>query len=242
MLSANYILNKLPRKKTKKTPYELWKGKMPSYQFLKVWGCLAKVAVPTPKRIKIGSKSEDCVFIGYAHNSSTYRFLIHKSDVPNMNVNTIIESRNAVFFEEIFPYKSTQISSSLKRNFESTSSTSHDQELMEERNEVELRRSKRAKTSKSFGSEFLTYMLEDEPQSFKEAISTPKAPFWKEAVNSEIESILQNHTWELVDLPLGCKPLGYKWIFKRKLKADGSIDKYKARLVVKGYKQKECMD
>ena len=85
-------------------------------------------------------------------------------------------------------------------------------------------------------------MLEDEPQSFKEAISTPDAPFWKEVVNSEIESILQNHTWELVGLPPGCKPLGYKWIFKRKLKADGSIDKYKARLVVKGYKQKEGVD
>ena len=41
-----------------------------------------------------------------------------------------------------------------------------------------------------------------------------------------------------MDLPPGCKPLGYKWIFKRKLKADGSIDKYKARLVVKCYKQK----
>ena len=158
------------------------------------------MAVPTPKRIKIGSKSVDCVFIGYAHNSSAYRFLVHKSDIPDMNANTIIESRNAVFFQEIFPYKSTQISSSLKKNFESTSSTSHDQELMEERDEVELRRSKRAKMSKSFGLEFLTYMLEDEPQSFKEAISTPEAPFWKEAVNSEIESILQNHTLELVDL------------------------------------------
>ena len=167
--------------------------------------------VPIPKRIKIESKLVDCVFIGYAHNSSAYQFLIHKSDVPDMNVNKIIKSRNVVFFEEIFPYKSTQVSSSLKRNFESTSSTSHDQELMEERNEVELRRSKRAKTSKSFGPNFLTYMLKDEPQSFKEAISTPEAPFWKEAVNSEIESILQNHTWELVDLPLGCKPLGYKW-------------------------------
>ena len=42
-----------------------------------------------------------------------------------------------------------------------------------------------------------------------------------------------------MDLPPGCKPLGYNWIFKRKLKAGGSIEKYKARLVVKGYKQKE---
>uniref|UniRef100_A0A2N9EVE4 Reverse transcriptase Ty1/copia-type domain-containing protein n=1 Tax=Fagus sylvatica TaxID=28930 RepID=A0A2N9EVE4_FAGSY len=113
---------------------------------------------------------------------------------------------------------------------------------MEERNEVEPRRSKRTKTLKTFGPDFLTFMLEDEPQSFKEAMSTPEAPLWKKAINSEIESILQNHTWELVDLPPGCKPLGYKWIFKRKMKADGSIDKYKARLVVKGYKQKEGVD
>ena len=76
-------------------------------------------------------------------------------------------------------------------------------------------------------------------RSFKEAISTPEVPFWKEAVNSEIESILQNHTWELVDLSPSCEPLGYKWIFKRKLKEDGSIDKYRARLVVKGYKQRK---
>ena len=66
----------------------------------------------------------------------------------------------------------------------------------------------------------------------------PEAPLWKEAVNNEIESIMQNHTWELVDLPSGSKPLGYKWIFKRKMKVDCSIDKYKARLEVKGYRQK----
>ncbi|XXG65136.1 hypothetical protein AAC387_Pa05g2916 [Persea americana] len=85
-------------------------------------------------------------------------------------------------------------------------------------------------------------MLEDKPQSFKEAVSSPEAPHWKEAIKSEIESILQNHTWELVDLPQGCKTLGCKWIFKRKMKANGSIEKYKARLVVKGYKQKEGLD
>ena len=73
-------------------------------------------------------------------------------------------------------------------------------------------------------------------------MSSPEAPYWKEAINDEVESILQNHTWELVDLPPGEKPLGYKWIFKKKMKADESIDKYKARLVIKGYKQKEGLD
>ena len=85
-------------------------------------------------------------------------------------------------------------------------------------------------------------MLEAEPQTFKEAVSSPEGPLWKEAINSEIDSILQNHTWELVDLPPGCKPLGYRWIFKRKRKADGSIEKYKARLVIKGYSQREGLD
>ena len=45
-----------------------------------------------------------------------------------------------------------------------------------------------------------------------------------------------------MDLPPGSRPLGYKWIFKRKMKADGTIDKYKARLVIKGYRQKEGLD
>ena len=79
ILSANYILNRIPHKKTNKSPYELWKGRIPSYKYLKVWGCLAKVAVPIPKKVKIGPKTADCVFIGYAHNSSAYHFLIHKS-------------------------------------------------------------------------------------------------------------------------------------------------------------------
>ena len=85
-------------------------------------------------------------------------------------------------------------------------------------------------------------MLEGEPCTFKEALNSTYSPLWKEAIKSEIDSILQNHTWELVDLPPSCKPLSSKWIFKRKLKADGSIDKYKTKLVIKGYKQIEGLD
>jgi transposase InsO family protein len=237
VLSANYILNKIPRKKINKTPYELWKGRAPTYKFLKVWGCLAKVVVPLPKQVKIGPKTVDCIFIGYAEHSSAYRFLIHNSEIPDMHENTIIESRNAYFFEDVFPKRLRHEATSSKRTIDATLNSHQDVE-----NDEEPRRSKRARISKSFGPDFLTYLLENEPRTFKEAMSSPEAPLWKEAVNSEVESILQNHTWELVDLPPGSKPLGYKWIFKRKLKADGSIDKYKARLVVKGYRQKEGLD
>ena len=241
LLSANYILNRLPHKKLDKTPYELWKGRSPSYKYLKVWGCLAKVMVPIPKMIKIGPKTIDCIFIGYAINSSAYRFLVHKYDIPDIHVNTIIESRNASLFENIFPSKNACDGSFLKRTHD-TAISDIDHESINDESEEALRRSKRARTSKPFGLDFLTYLLENEPQSFNEAMSTPEEPMWKEAVNSKIESIMQNHTLELVDLPPGSKPLGCKLIFKRKMKIDGSIDKYKARLVAKGYKQKEGLD
>ncbi|KAF3661707.1 hypothetical protein FXO38_11555 [Capsicum annuum] len=96
--------------------------------------------------------------------------------------------------------------------------------------------------SKSNKAYFITFLLENEPQTFKEAMSLSDSSFWKETVNSEIDSILSNYTWELVDLPPENKSLGSKWIFKRKMKVNGTIDKYKTRLVVKGFKQKEGLD
>ncbi|GJZ91758.1 zinc finger, CCHC-type containing protein [Tanacetum coccineum] len=61
----------------------------------------------------------------------------------------------------------------------------------------------------------------------------------RKAVDDEIGSIMENNTWVLSDLPPGCKPLGCKWIFKKKMKVDGTIDKFKARLVIQGFRQKE---
>ena len=235
VLTENFILNRVPHRKTQQTPYEKWKGRMPNLNYLKVWGCLAKVAVPKPKKVKVGPKAIDCVFIGYAQNSNAYRFLVQKSEIPDIHVDTIIESRDASFFENIFPYNI--VYESIDNNKRSRDTISRSDPM-----EDEPRHSKRQRTSTSFGPDFLTYLLENEPRTFKEAVTSPEAPFWKEAINSEVESILSNHTWKLVDLPPGNKPLQCKWIFKRKMKADGDIDKYKARLVVKGYKQREGLD
>ncbi|GJV39665.1 zinc finger, CCHC-type containing protein [Tanacetum coccineum] len=67
-------------------------------------------------------------------------------------------------------------------------------------------------------------------------------PEKKEAINDEMNSIMGNNTWVLADLPPGCKPLGCKWIFKRKLKVNGTIEKFKARLVIQGFRQKSRID
>ena len=78
-----------------------------------------------------------------------------------------------------------------------------------------------------------------EPTSFKEADSHDE---WKEAMQNEYDSLIKNNTWKLVDPPFGTKPIGCKWVYKNKYKTDGSLDKHKARIVEKGFAQKEGVD
>ncbi|CAI7811514.1 unnamed protein product [Closterium sp. NIES-53] len=81
-----------------------------------------------------------------------------------------------------------------------------------------------------------------EPASLKEALESSDAEEWKKAMESELKSIEENGTWELVELPEGRKAITSKWLFKIKSDADGKIERYKSRLVAKGYQQKEKVD
>jgi hypothetical protein len=104
------------------------------------------------------------------------------------------------------------------------------------------RRSKRPRTAKSFSNDFTIYLMDDTPKTIDKVFTSPDADDWKEAIRNEMNSILSNGTWELVDRPYGYKPMGCKWMFKNKLRTNGIIDKYKARPVAKGYTQKEDED
>ena len=61
-------------------------------------------------------------------------------------------------------------------------------------------------------------------------------------MNEEIKAIKKNDTWELTTLPHGKKAIGVKWVYKMKKKAKGEVERYKARLVVKGYSQQQGID
>jgi hypothetical protein len=104
------------------------------------------------------------------------------------------------------------------------------------------RRSKRPKTAKYFGDDFTVCHMDDTPKTIVEAFTSPDVDDWKEAIYSEMGSILFYETWELVDRPYGCIPIGCKWVFRKKLRPDDTIDKYKARLCHKGYTQKKDKD
>jgi Reverse transcriptase (RNA-dependent DNA polymerase) len=80
---------------------------------------------------------------------------------------------------------------------------------------------------------------EVEPQNFSQAI---KNSIWKKAMHEELEALKKNDTWNITKLPQNKKPVGCRWMYKIKYNSDGSIERYKARLVVKYYTQTYDID
>jgi hypothetical protein len=76
-----------------------------------------------------------------------------------------------------------------------------------------------------------------EPRTLAEAMTRPDAEKWLEAAYAELQAHVMNGTWELTQLPPGRQAIGSRWVFKVKRKPDGSIDKYKGRIVAQGYSQ-----
>nr|GEX22474.1 zinc finger, CCHC-type [Tanacetum cinerariifolium] len=184
--------------------------------------CRAVVRLPDLKRKTLGEKGIDCIFVGYAEHSKTYRFYIIE---PNnlVSINSIIESRDAIFDENRF--------SSIPRPKDIIPNSDESQRgnLSDDvPNEIsEPRKGKRVWKAKSYGSDFQLYLvegsrdqvglqysycysIEKDPRTYNEAMQSREFAFWKEAIDDEIGSIIENNTWVLCYLPPGCKPLGFR--------------------------------
>jgi hypothetical protein len=81
-----------------------------------------------------------------------------------------------------------------------------------------------------------------EPQTYEQAVSSPEREQWLEAINAEYKSLVENQTWNLVERPKERKLVSCKWVFKVKHNADGGVERYKARLVARGFTQTEGID
>ena len=84
--------------------------------------------------------------------------------------------------------------------------------------------------------------LEIDPCDYTEAVKDKDPKHWHVAMESEMDSMYSNKVWTLVDKPEGIKPIGCKWVYKRKLGPTGKVETFKARLVAKGYTQKAGID
>ncbi|GKA39602.1 zinc finger, CCHC-type containing protein [Tanacetum coccineum] len=152
---------------------------------------VAVVRLSEPKRKILGEKGIDCIFIRYVEHSEAYRFYVIE---PNeyISINSVIESRDAMFDEKRF--------TSIPRP-KSLMSSLNEYQIGETPIEIPTtRRSNRARY----------------PITFDEAMQSRDAAFWKEAINDEMDSIMENNTWILYQ--------------------------FKARLVIQGFRQKEGID
>ena len=102
----------------------------------------------------------------------------------------------------------------------------------------------------AISDDYIIYLLEHKydvgdvsnPITYKETIVSPQSNFWIHAMKDEMTSMSQNKVWSLVDLPDGCRHTRCKWEFKTKHDAKGHVERYKERLVAKGYSQREGID
>ncbi|KAJ0919535.1 putative RNA-directed DNA polymerase [Helianthus annuus] len=161
----------------------------------------------------------------------------HENMTDNVEVNSgLTNSRQTQQHQDDSELNSA---SSQNQHDEETSSTDSENEMIRTRNINSIYRDTRALTNEEVLRKynenqvinFVLYASAD-PTTYEEASKDVK---WIDAMDKEMESIYKNQTWDLVDPPRNQKPIGVKWIYKTKYDEKGNVDKYKARLVVKGY-------
>jgi hypothetical protein len=240
MSTTVYLINWLPSSAIDdQIPFECWYErdlKETDIKLLRPFGCIVWDNIPKQRRGKLSkfkaTGTRGC-FVGYV-SSTTYKYW-------NFERKTFLESHDLTFMETEFPThedfnetlldagKDSEESDGEKSISEGPDLTLYDEIIVE---------------PPPVGIVFSTLgpIQDSEPVSFQDAKSRPDWSLWWNAMVKEIEAIIQNQTWELTDLPQGKRVIPLKWVFKIKRDAQGNFDKYKARIVVRGYSQIAGLD
>lgn len=250
-----------------KTPFEVWTGKKPNVNHLRIFGSTAMVHIPKPKRTKWDKKATKMILVGFNENTKGYRLY-------NPENNSVIISRDVIIMENFEKEKEVVVSLDLnnKENanglldpvgdtktnlhniddifYDDTSNTDNESSDADYNGRCEMpefiRRSERRRKPKNM-EDYVTYIcaeeisLEDVPETVSQALSRPDAQKWKEAMMDEMESFKENDAWELVDPPKKATIVDSKWIYKVKCNSKNETN-YRARLVARGFAQKEGID
>jgi len=219
-----------------------------------VIGTTCYVHVPDQKRRKLDKKALKCVLIGY-DGDDNYR-------VWNRESNTVWRSRDVRFEQEklLSPTGTGEIPVTLEplsageteqkdvtadRN--ETISDSDDEMSSTDDVDIPEGRQLRDRTLIGRPTRLQDYVMSaelffrQEPETYTEAVASNQHAEWQEAMNSEICSLNENETWTLEQLPSGRKAIPCKWVYKIKQNPDGSVERYKARLVIKGCSQRKVL-
>ncbi|KAL0412130.1 UNVERIFIED_CONTAM: hypothetical protein Slati_3802700 [Sesamum latifolium] len=109
---------------------------------------------------------------------------------------------------------------------------------LKERSILGKRSTRESRPPERYGFVGLTSQVDNDLRTYGEAMRDIDSDKWYEAMKSEMDSMGSNQVWTPVDPPKGIRPIGCKWVYKRKLGVDGEVTAFKARLVAKGYTQR----
>ncbi|KAL4273362.1 hypothetical protein GQ457_13G014060 [Hibiscus cannabinus] len=211
--TAAFTLNRVPSKSVQKTLHDMWTGKLSNMSFMKIWGC--KAYVKHQISTKLEPKSKKCNFVGYPKET---KYSLRRN-----------------FSQQVIEPEVEGISQAVEEN-PTDLETQPLRRSTRERHEPE----RYGFLVTSHGDVIL--VDQDEPKTYQEAVASPDSEKWLEALRSEMDSMSENQVWTLVEPPEGIKPIGCKWVFKKKTDMDGNVQTYKGRLVAKGFRQIHGVD
>ncbi|RVW97157.1 Retrovirus-related Pol polyprotein from transposon TNT 1-94 [Vitis vinifera] len=243
-----------------KSPLEVLFHQKPSYSQLKVFGCMCYPNLRPFNHHKLQFRSIPCTFLGYSLNHKGYKCLS-----PNGNIlisRDVIFDEHAFPFAQLQSQKQTTspFSSSstslpcqtslllmvLPSSTSCSTSSPTNPSIFPATSNHNVASQPPPSSAPPFPSHHMitrskngifkpkAYLSSTTPTSVPEAL---QLSHWKQAMTDEYLALLRNNTWDLVPLPTDRKLIGCKWVFKVKENPDGTINKYKACLVAKGFHQ-----
>ncbi|UYV69068.1 K02A2.6-like [Cordylochernes scorpioides] len=260
--TAAYIRNKCYNSALgDKVPDELWSSRKPSVCHLKAFGCLAYSHIPTERRKKLDNRANRCILAGYSSQTKGYRLWCPETQ-------HVIQTKHVKFDESKIGLKWTKVEDEPERynhiwiepdnqlegdidlkpeaERERNDDTS-DQDLVGVNNDDIVQTRPKRIVRNPYGragkpKAELHFLDIIEPTTFEQAINSKEAPYWRRAMKDELRSLEDRNTWTLSDLPLGKRPISSRWVFKIKTNSKGDVERFKARLVARGFSQKRNVD
>ncbi|KAG3032285.1 hypothetical protein PC121_g24407 [Phytophthora cactorum] len=269
-MTAIYVKNRLPSPKIEhKTPFEIVYKSKPSVKHMRVFGCRTYILTPKEKRLKWDPKARAGLFLGYEEvrdvnfDESAFGLSprISDEDVDDLDVDSLDIDDDGPRQTE---YKQTGKRKSRPSDEDEatrrphtvrhrpgleeasapdSSSSSHRVDADEEEKSGDQDEESTPPVFWRASANAVEAAVDlSEPSTFQEAVNGPDQVHWRRAIRAELKSMRLRGVFRVAKLPNGQRAIGTKWVFKIKRKADGSIEKYKARLVAKDFKQKYGID
>lgn len=255
--TAAYLKNRtIANTVENKTPYEIFLKIKPNVEHLKIYGSRVFVRVPEVlRKSKWDDKAQEGVLVGYNENS--YRVLLNNRIINARHVQVVEENTELICLEKLDDQKDKNIESDQtldkvgKTNYESDESyvdadTNNafknivgDDNVNDNKDKVEMPQKRKRIPVSKYGNPvshfiYVNYVDANVPNTFEEAMNSNNQKQWQMAMDSEINSLNKNNTWQIVEKPKDKKVIDVKWVFKKK-----NNNEYKARLVVRGFQQNE---